>query len=116
MVPTNFLYYSTVVNTSPSLQHHTHKLRIFKMSSLDDRLLLVLVSIDSNKEDTDEKMKQFDYKLKKSLHLSNICCFRIKFPPQAIMLKMMDFLKSPSQHPKSILPSLTHQVLEPQHK
>ena len=32
------------------------------------------------------------------------------------MLKMIDFLKSPSQHPKSIVPSLPDQVLEPQQR
>ena len=40
--------------------------------------------------------------------MSIIYSISIKFPPQTMMLKMMDFRKSQSQHPKPRLPSLTH--------
>ena len=49
----------------------------------------------------------------RSLKMLNICSIIFKFPPRTMMLKMMDFRKSPSQHPKPSLPSLTHQFLKP---
>ena len=39
----------------------------------------------------------------------------IKFTPRKMMLKIMNFRKSPGQHPKPSLPSLTHHVFENQH-
>ena len=90
------------------------------MSSLYDRFLLMGASVDTNKGDSDEKMKIFRDKfssvLDKLIEIFEHMDIRFEFPSQTMMLKMKDFQKSPSQNPKPRLPSLTHQVFETQHR
>ena len=59
--------------------------------------------------------RQFPLHLTSSLKMSSIYSISIKFPPRTMMLKMMEFCESPSQHPKPSLPSLTHKVFKNQH-
>ena len=59
--------------------------------------------------------RQLPLYLTSSLEMSTIYSISIKFPLRKMMLKMMDFKKSPSQHQKPSLTSLTHQVFKNQH-
>ena len=61
------------------------------------------------------KWRNLERYLTRSLKMSTIYSIRIKFPPRTMMLKMMEFRKSPSQHPKPSLPSLTHPFFKNQH-
>ena len=53
--------------------------------------------------------------LTSSLKMLTIYFIIIKFPPRKMMLRMMDFHKSPIQHPKPSLTSLSRQFFENQH-
>ena len=105
------LYHSAnIVNTN--ISQHTHK--NFEFSIHQVWILLLEASIDNNREYYDDKMKKLmeilHLYLTSTLKLYTIYSISTEFLPQKMMLKMMDFWKSPSQHSKTSLPSLTHKV------
>ena len=105
------LYSTTIVNTNPS-QHTNNALKFYDVKF--GRPVPHHASFHWFQKGI-LWWKWIDLGINKPLKLSKICSIRFEFPPQTMMLKMMNLYKSPSQHPKSSPPSLTYKVFETQH-